>query len=52
MKGLSPRELQQVRDFYLEWDCDDTIDASMIEKDILVREAILTVKDVGKDEGC
>ena len=52
MKGLSPRELQQLRDFYLEWDFDDSIDASMLEKDVLVREAILAVKDVGKDAGC
>lgn len=50
MRGLDSGQQQLVIDFYDEW--QPFISASAIEKDILVREAILTIKDAGQKEGC
>ena len=50
MRGLSLDQQQLLSDFAETEQID--IPPLMLEKDILVREAILAVKDVGKDEGC
>ncbi|WP_298349530.1 nucleotidyl transferase AbiEii/AbiGii toxin family protein [Ferrimicrobium sp.] len=50
MRGLDQRHYARVRAIYEAQTV--RLSAAMLEKDILVRDAVLAVKDVGKDEGC
>ena len=50
MRGLTSTQRQLIIDFYDEW--KPRISISAIEKDILVRDAILAIKDAGRREGC
>uniref|UniRef100_UPI0023F4AAE1 hypothetical protein n=1 Tax=Ferrimicrobium acidiphilum TaxID=121039 RepID=UPI0023F4AAE1 len=52
MRGLNPAQLQRLSDFHEQWEQAGTVTQSMLEKDILVREAILAIRDAGQDEGC